>query len=74
MENVGEAVALANAFDELDVASAPGLTDLEFRTTVVASSRRRVVASSRRRVGLAAPREEWGSEGAREGGRGKERR
>jgi hypothetical protein len=32
VENVGEAVAIANAFGELDVDPAPGLVDLEHRT------------------------------------------
>jgi hypothetical protein len=33
MENVGEAVAIANRFGELDVDPTPGLSDLEYRTT-----------------------------------------
>lgn len=33
MENVGEAVALANRFGELPIHSAPGLTDLEWRSS-----------------------------------------
>jgi len=33
MESAGEAVALANRFDELAISSTPGLTDLELRIT-----------------------------------------